>query len=152
MHLTIRLGTDQPLLLNRPVDTGRKKLERYSSMSRHRARAGFIIWGLVGWCVGTAAVWAEEARKNPTVQKTADNLHFQLPPDWPVEKRGGVVAPVPVEEYLAMKFSVLESRLQAMEQRLSSLDVRLRILEERAKANTSRTLATPPPGGAGQSP
>jgi hypothetical protein len=68
-----------------------------------------------------------------TVRKTKEGLHFQLPPDWPVEKRGGVVAPIPIEEYLAKKFSALEARLQAMEQQLGGIDVRLRVLEEEAK-------------------
>jgi hypothetical protein len=79
--------------------------------------------------------WSEDgAGKEPvTVRKTKDNLSFQLPPDWPVEKRGGITAPIPVEEYLAMKFKGVESKLQALEQRLEGMDIRLRLLEETLK-------------------
>ena len=74
---------------------------------------------------------AEEARQEPvTVERTKEQLHFKLPPDWPIEKRAGMVQPIPVEEYLAMKFKALDARLQAIEQRLSGLDLRLRVLEE----------------------
>ena len=65
-----------------------------------------------------------------TVEKTSEQLHFKLPPDWPIEKRAGMVQPIPVEEYLAMKFKALEARLQVLEQHLSGLDLRLRVLEE----------------------
>ena len=71
--------------------------------------------------------------KNPTVVKSSKGLHFQLPPDWPVEERNGAVGPIPVEEYLARKFNALDARLQAIEQQVNSLDVRLRVLEEQAK-------------------
>ena len=87
-------------------------------------------------------IWAEDASQDAvTVRKTKDNLNFNLPPDWPVEKRGGVVGPIPVEEYLAKKFKELDAKLQAIEQRLSGLDIRLRVLEEAAsKKTTSQTL------------
>ena len=65
-----------------------------------------------------------------TVRKTRDQLHFELPPDWPIEKRGGVVGPIPVEEYLAMKFKAMDSRVRTIEQQLNGLDLRLRVLEE----------------------
>ena len=67
------------------------------------------------------------------VQKTAERLHFKLPPDWPIEKRGGVMAPIPIEEYLARKFKALEASAQVMEQHVNGLDVRLRVLEEEVK-------------------
>jgi len=76
----------------------------------------------------------EDGKEAPTtVRKTSEGLHFQLPPDWPVEKRGSLVGPIPVEEYLARKLGVMEQRLQAMEQQVGALDVRLRVLEEAMK-------------------
>ena len=68
-----------------------------------------------------------------TVRKSKEGLNFTLPPDWPIEKRGGITAPIPVEEYLSRKFSVLESRLKLLEQQANGLDVRLRVLEEDKK-------------------
>jgi hypothetical protein len=78
---------------------------------------------------------AEDAASSepPTVQKTSEGLHFKVPPDWPIEKRGGIMAPIPIEEYLARKFKALEAQLQALEQRLNGFDVRLRVVEEQAK-------------------
>ncbi len=86
-----------------------------------------LTWVLTG----TAA--AEEQSAEGTVKKTKDALHFQLPPDWPVEKRGGMTVPIPVEEYLGQKFKAIESRLQALEQRFNGFDVRVRVLEEALK-------------------
>lgn len=98
--------------------------------------------GLLGLLaiVNAAGVWAEDPTdaERATVLKTQERLHFELPPDWPIEKRGGIVAPIPVEEYLAKKFKALEGRLQQIEQQLNGLDVRLRVVEEAQK--------TPPPG------
>ena len=82
---------------------------------------------------GKDASAAEETSEDVTVKKTAEQLHFKVPPDWPIEKRGGVMAPIPIEEYLGQKFNALDARLQAMEQHVNSLDVRLRVLEEEAK-------------------
>lgn len=98
-------------------------------------------WGvLAAWsllCTGPWVPWAvgEEAssKEQVTVQKTAEGLHFKVPPDWPIEKRGGVMAPIPIEEYLARKFKALEAHLQTLEQRMNGLDVRLRVLEEEVK-------------------
>ena len=67
------------------------------------------------------------------VVKTEEGLRFRLPPDWPVEKRGAVVAPIPVEEYLSRKLSGVDARLRVLEQQLGSFDLRLRVLEEALK-------------------
>ena len=78
------------------------------------------------------------------VVKTEDGLRFRLPSDWPVEKRGSVVAPIPVEEYLSRSMSGFEARLRAIEQQLSSFDLRLRVLEEAVKQQ-GRLRATEQP-------
>ena len=98
-------------------------------MRRRRFVNATLLALVAGLLSGRAG--AEEARKEPvTIEKTSDQLHFKLPADWPIEKRAGMVQPIPVEEYLAMKFKAIENRLQAIEQRLSGLDLRLRVLEE----------------------
>lgn len=76
---------------------------------------------------------ADDKKGQATVLKTQDGLHFQLPPDWPIEKRGGAVGPIPVEEYLSRKFTALDQRIRAIEQQTSALDIRLRVLEEEIK-------------------
>ena len=86
---------------------------------------------------GTQAVQAEDA--SGTVRKRGDNLNFQVPPDWPIEKRNGIMGPIPIEEYLARKFSALEQRLQSLEQRVSGFDIRLRNLEAQNQKTQSLT-------------
>ena len=91
---------------------------------------------LVTACLGSATVFAETpSGKEPpaTVHKTEEGLHFDVPPDWPIEKRNGVVGPIPIEEYLGRKFQALTSQLQALEQRFNGFDVRLRVMEEEMK-------------------
>jgi hypothetical protein len=96
-----------------------------------------LLLGAAGLLLAAGPAGAEDpAAEKPTVRKTKEQLHFELPPDWPVEKRGGIVAPIPVEEYLAKKFKSLEAQLQAIEQRLNGLDLRMRVLEEAAKSKT----------------
>lgn len=96
---------------------------------RQRFGSAFLA-GLLLLAAGPPASTEDAAHDPVTVEKTKDQLHFKLPPDWPIEKRAGMVQPIPVEEYLAMKFKALEAKLQAIEQRLSGLDLRLRVLEE----------------------
>ncbi len=85
-----------------------------------------------------AADGAKDGKTPPsTVVKTHDGLRFNLPADWPVEKRDGAVGPIPIEEYLARKFSALDARLRALEQQIGSLDVRMRVLEESGKPRSA---------------
>ena len=96
---------------------------------KRRTGGWLVSWMLV---VSGVAVQAGDgdSKDLTTVRKTSEGLHFQLPPDWPVEKRGTLVGPIPVEEYVAHKFTAVEQRLQSLEQQVGALDVRLRVLEE----------------------
>jgi hypothetical protein len=96
--------------------------------------AGLLVVALTAVAHLSPAEVLEQERA--TVRKTEDRLHFELPPDWPVEKRGGILAPIPMEEYLGKKFKTVESRLQSIEQRLGGLDLRLRVLEEAMKTQS----------------
>ncbi|MBI4598501.1 MAG: hypothetical protein HY737_08905 [Candidatus Omnitrophica bacterium] len=93
---------------------------------------------------GHALAADDDASRAATVRKTEDRLHFQLPQDWPVERRNGMIAPVPVEEYLAMKFGAIEERLQAIEQRLKGFDARLQAVEEQQKTPRQLPQASTP--------
>ena len=110
-----------------------------------------LIFGVLGALVTGAHTAASAADKDAaTTRKTESGLHFQLPTDWPIEKRGGVVGPIPIEEYVARKMTSIESRLQGLEQQVGSIDIRLRVLEEGAKrqrtplASQSLPVAEPP--------
>lgn len=96
---------------------------------------GLLAIGIVlaAACPGVGAAESAEKETPVTVRKTSEGLHFQLPPDWPVEKRGTLVGPIPIEEYVARKFGAMEQRLKVLEQQVGSLDVRVRVLEEDAK-------------------
>lgn len=114
-------------------------------------RAAWALAGLA-WAVTLASpgVAEEPSSQAGTVRKTSQGLHFNVPPDWPIEERGGVVAPIPIEEYLAKKFGAIEARLQALEQRFNGLDIRMRVLEEAIKAKAPAgglrsTEQQPPP-------
>lgn len=85
-------------------------------------------------CVLCGVAGAEEPKSaEGTVRKTYGGHRFQVPADWPIEERNGLVGPIPIEEYLGRKFQTLEARLQMLDQQLTGLDVRLRVLEEQAK-------------------
>ena len=106
------------------------------------AAAGALLLGR------DAAAGAAEAAQKPTVRRSEKGLNFDLPADWPIEERNGVVGPVPVEEYLGAKLGAMEMRLQAMEQQLGGLDVRMRVLEEAIKRQTPGLKSSERPAGA----
>lgn len=95
----------------------------------------------------------EPGEGHATVRKTKNQLHFEVPPDWPIEERGGIVGPIPVEEYLAKKFNAIAQQLHSIEQRLNGLDIRLRVIEEGSQKRSglrsqehSQTSSTPSRG------
>jgi len=105
-------------------------------MTAWRSRGGWLaVAASAAWALAPAPGGAAEKREagGGSVVKTEDGLRFKLPPDWPVEKRNGIVSPIPVEEYLSKKFSAVESRLQQLEQQVVAADLRLRTMEEELK-------------------
>lgn len=85
----------------------------------------------------TGAVAAEEP--DDVLVQTVDGLRFMVPEDWPMKRHGGAVGPIPIEEYIAMKFKALEARLQAMEQQVNQLTLRLRVMESVPRAPELRS-------------
>ena len=83
---------------------------------------------LLALACGVPSGWTEDA--SPMVKKTVNNLTFTVPEDWPIEEKGGVTAPISVEEYVARKLKIIEGKLQMLDQRVSGFDLRLRILEQ----------------------
>ena len=88
--------------------------------------------------VGAPAGWAEEVPSTEpvTVEKSVEGLRFNVPPDWPIEERAGLVAPIPIEEYLGKKFQGIESRLKALDERFKELESRLEALEQQGTSDT----------------
>lgn len=63
---------------------------------------------------GMFSVSAEE----PKAQK---GLRFNVPDDWPIEKRGGVLAPIPVEEYVLKRFKQIQDDLNSLRGELTAM-------------------------------
>jgi len=72
------------------------------------------------------------------VTKEIKGFKFKVPADWPVEERGGTVAPIPTEEYLSKKFSAVTARFEAAEKRLTTLDTKQATLEQQVGALDKR--------------
>jgi hypothetical protein len=98
--------------------------------------------GLAAALLLAPAAWSADDAAPSTVRKTAQGLHFNVPPDWPIEERGGVVGPVPIEEYLAQKFRAMEGRLSMIDQQLAGFDLRLRVVEEQMKESSKGMRST----------
>lgn len=100
-----------------------------------------VLWGLALWAALAAPAAVEPAEDDvetveatpPTVVRTSDGLKFTVPPDWPIERRSGVVGPIPIEEYLARKFNALDKKIQTLEQKLISLESKVGTLETQGK-------------------
>ena len=52
---------------------------------------------------------------------TKEGLHFRVPEDMPIEKRGGIEAPIPFDEYMYSRFQQIDKRLKNMEAMLKDM-------------------------------
>jgi len=67
--------------------------------------------------------------------KKKNGLNFQVPEDWPIEKRGGIVAPIPTEEYMSIKFKATEEEFQIIKADLISKFEELQLDIKNMEAN-----------------
>ena len=103
-------------------------------------RWGRLLAALALWaaCAPLAST-EDKTLSDDTVTIRTEGAHrLLLPNDWPVEQKDGLVNPVPIEQYLSMKFSQVASRLDAVAQRMASMDQRLRNVEEQQKTLQAR--------------
>ena len=77
-----------------------------------------IIAVLLPWAVTFSAI-GQNGLIYAQNTKEVDGLHFQVPEDWPVEKRGGVLGPIPTEEYVSIKFKEIDKEFLAVKDELS---------------------------------
>ena len=62
-----------------------------------------IVGGSI--CVGMMNLFIDSyAEEQGESLRTQKGLRFTVPEDWPIEKRGGGLAPIPVEEYVLKRF------------------------------------------------
>lgn len=62
--------------------------------------------------------------------RTEGSHQLLLPKDWSVEQKDGRFAPVPMEEYLSMKFGQVRARFGQADKRVESLETRVVQLEK----------------------
>ncbi len=89
------------------------------------------VWGVISGMRQNAV--AEESKS----QRTQEGLHFTVPEEWPIEKRGGVLSPMPVEEYVVKRFKEIESRITAISQDLSNRITEIKNSCESSRQNTT---------------
>ncbi len=73
----------------------------------------FLSLSIIIIITNCPAVFAKD-NDDPIIVK--NRLRFAVPEDWPIEKRGGIVAPIPMEEYLIIKFKAVESQFDSIDQ------------------------------------
>jgi|GEM_PF-6404133 len=57
----------------------------------------------------------QAVEKKAVKLKSMNGLNFNVPEDWPIEKRNGAVGPIPMEEYIQLKFKKIEERIAVLE-------------------------------------
>jgi len=85
-----------------------------------------VFAGACGGFLVAASCGAEGASDDArtygkTVIKVVDGQRFQLPEDMPLQSKNNIIAPMPIEQYIAMKFERLEERLQRIEADVAAL-------------------------------
>ena len=57
--------------------------------------------------------------------RTVKGIKFKIPEDWPIEEHGGALGPVPIEQYITLKFRKMEERFNDMETKLGADEKRV---------------------------
>ena len=94
----------------------------------------FLLVFLLVFPVLTIAEETEEEFECKTVIKTVDGLKFEVPEDRLIEKKNGIIMPMALDKYMAMKFSKMEARLQRIENSISKVEKNLKSVKEDIKA------------------
>ena len=83
---------------------------------------------------GTASGYDDaEAQKTAEYMKkyrfetmtTKEGLTFSIPSDMPIDRKNGLVQPIPYEEYLYIKFKLMEERMKSMEEHLDKMEEKI---------------------------
>ena len=82
----------------------------------------------------SSAADSEEKNQLPNFEyhtvTTPEGLVFRVPQDMPIEKRGGIVAPIPFDEYTYRKFKKVEDRMKRLESRLQRAEKEIESLKK----------------------
>ena len=87
------------------------------------------------------------AAERKTDVRTIKGIRFNVPEDWPIEERGGALGPIPVEEYVTLKFGQIGERFKTIEadqansfSTLSEVRTRLKKLEKKIEDMDERLI------------
>jgi hypothetical protein len=114
------------------------------SIAQKSNKAFLWLWAL---CIlgASASAWAADDDDAAAVSEqmkkyhfetvtTKEGLKFNVPPDMPIEKKDGLVQPVPFDQYLYVKFKLIEERMTAVEKKLDSSEKTLDSLDRKLDA------------------
>lgn len=75
--------------------------------------------------------------------RTEEGLLFRVPEDMPIEKRGGIIAPIPFDEYVYGKIEGLKRKISSTEERLARIEEKLGMIEvsKKPKEKSDKTLS-----------
>jgi hypothetical protein len=122
-------------------------------MKKRRVFVCAVVWSAL-WTAGfvppARAQQPGKLGEGELVTKEFGGIFFKLPADWPIEVRDGVISPIPVEDYLARKFAVVNTQMKVLEERLQELEKRNQALEKvlQSLRKTFQELAPPTEGNA----
>ena len=87
---------------------------------------------VAGMRVGAAATQADHQTNvgDEVVVTERGGTRFLSLRDWPVKEEGNVVRPVPLEEYLSLKFTQVSDALGALERRLGTVEQKLQTMDQ----------------------
>lgn len=71
----------------------------------------------------SCAGFAQEEKEAENPVRVVSGVGFSVPADWPIERRNGATGPIPIEEYMALKFNKLEERISALESKMTEKKV-----------------------------
>jgi len=106
-------------------------------MNKGKSSVGSLVILLLVLLAGIPCVQADEGtdEMNPNVVKKYRGLQFKVPEDWPIEKVGNTIGPIPIEEYMGRKFNDLNLRLKKQEDAMAAMEKRLEAVERRKRLN-----------------
>lgn len=80
------------------------------------------------------------SEKSQTVVKEYKGMRFEVAPDRPIKEYDGYVAPIPLDEYVYIKFAKLTKRVDELQNKVSDLEEKMKTVVR--KTNPKHDLKT----------
>ncbi len=82
-------------------------------------------WGVIALCFICSVGYGADDKKaglpsDENEVRVSRGIRYSVPKDWPMDERNGGISPVPVEDYMLLKFKKIDERLAALENALAS--------------------------------